>query len=102
MEVMLQLHGAGFLIIQRMDHVASPELAHAGPLRRLWHSAAPWVTHMFQLPDVDGLFTRLYRYVMRPIFTWPAQVVLFAATAAGAVIFGRYLLTGGIEAGEGE
>jgi CRP-like cAMP-binding protein len=101
MEVMLQLHGAGFLIIQRMEHAAHAEAAHAGPLTRFWHAAMPWITHSFQLPDVDGLFTRIYRYALRPFFTWPAQIVLFAMTVAGALIFINYFFHGGIEAAEG-
>jgi CRP-like cAMP-binding protein/Zn-dependent protease len=101
MEVMLQLHGAGFLIIQRMDHMSQHEHVRAGAISRLWHAAMPWATHSFQLPDVDGLFTRLYRYVLRPAYTWPAQIVLFALSTAGALVFINYFFHGRVGADEG-
>jgi putative peptide zinc metalloprotease protein len=100
MEVMLQLHGAGFLIIQRMEHVAHGEQVETGRFKRLWHAAMPWVTHSFQLPDVDGLFTRIHRYVLWPTYTWPVQIVLFLAAVTGAGIFVNYFFHGGIEAAE--
>jgi CRP-like cAMP-binding protein/Zn-dependent protease len=101
LEVMLQLHGAGFLIIQHLEQIGQTGDRHRGPLGRIWHAVSPWVTRTFRLPDVDHVFARVYRYALRPIFTWPAQIVLISATIAGAIVFTRYLVSGRIEAEAG-
>lgn len=88
LDVMLQLHAAGFVHIQRL------EAGRVSPLQRVMLALLPWLVRYLALPDVDPLVTALYRRALRPLFTPVGQGLLLAATLAGAAIFGQRLAVG--------
>lgn len=97
MGVMMQLHMAGFVRIQGIDRSRVGEMAELSSLQRLGLRLMPWLIRYFALPDLDGLVTALYRYLLRPLYFRPAQIFLFVATIAGAMLFVRYLITGDVQ-----
>jgi CRP-like cAMP-binding protein len=100
MTTMLQLHAAGFVIIQRFDG-GGPEAGKGRgiggrSLARLGWLISHSVTHYWSLPDVDRLITLIYRYLLRPLYWRPLLVLQSAGILIGAALYVRYLAAGGL------
>lgn len=100
MDVMLQLHEAGFIHIQRVDRHGHAEHAEHGTWQRLKERITPWISHNISFGDVDPGLTRIYRLAARPLYTRIVQLLLLLGTLVGAVLYVMTLLHGGIEAEE--
>lgn len=86
LDAMMQLHAAGFVVIQQVDPRAPAPSAGRGRLRRLMSGSIVF-------PDVDRGVTAIHR-VVAPLYARPAQAVLLLATLAGAAAFAALLLSG--------
>lgn len=95
-QAMVELSGAGFLKIQRVDPKHSEEPEAFRLYRRGMHVLTRIFIHYVPLPDIDAPITALYRYVLRPVYTWPVQLLLLLIVVAGGVTFLKYLFGGGL------
>ncbi len=86
LDAMLQLHAAGFVVIQQVDPRAESAAPGRARLQRL-------ISGSIMIPDVDRGVTALHR-VIAPLYARPVQLVLLMATLAGAALFGGLLLSG--------
>lgn len=96
MRCMMQLQAAGFVRIQRIDVQRMGEVANLTLVQRIGLKLMPWIIHYVSLPDLDGLVTVLYRFLLRPLYYRPSQVLLLFVALCGAAFFIRYLTLGGI------
>jgi CRP-like cAMP-binding protein/Zn-dependent protease len=95
----LQLNAAGFVEIQRVDPqqgAGDPQSTQTRRGRGL-RLRLPAATRYYSLPDVDQLITNLYRYALRPLYFRPVQALILILTLAGAALFIRDVLMGGVE-----
>jgi putative peptide zinc metalloprotease protein len=97
LEVMLQLHHVGFVQIQHLQSDQARVRETKQSAGRLRFPALQFaVIHYFALPKVDLVVTMLHRYVFRPFYSRPAQVVLLLAVIAGGALYIRYLFFAGL------
>jgi putative peptide zinc metalloprotease protein len=81
------LRSGGFLYSTSAFAETADETAATSPLDRVLGAARRALTATAHFHDVDAAFGTMYRTVGRPLFSWPAAIVIALMTIAGMVLF---------------